>query len=153
MSRESRCDAERAWPMACLFALAVAACSGCYHGDALVDAARSTARNTRLAEIDFGTFQTTLPRDHKTNSFTELKLHIFGTVPRYRVPEINKQLKTEKYRLRHQTLGAVRKATRDEMAEPSLTQLRARIEAVVNEVLSDTPVKSIGFYEVSLRQR
>jgi flagellar basal body-associated protein FliL len=74
-------------------------------------------------------------------------------VPRYRVPDVEKRLKVEEYRLRHETLGAVRSATRDELAEPSLTQLRERIEKVVNEILEDAPVKSIGFYEMSLRQR
>jgi hypothetical protein len=119
----------------------------------LVQQARSSAVKTRLAEIDFGTFRTTLPRDRKTESFTELELHIFGTVPRYRVQEIKQQLKVEEYRLRHETLAAVRTATRDELAEPSLAQLRQRIEQVVNTVLNDAPVKDIGFYQVTLRER
>jgi hypothetical protein len=108
---------------------------------------------TRLAEVDFGTFQTTLPRAGDPHALTELKVHVFGTVPRYRVPEVKKQLKIEEYRLRAQTLTAVRQATRQELAEPSLVQLRARIERVVNEILAEAPVKSIGFYEVTLRQR
>jgi hypothetical protein len=130
-----------------------AACGGCYDGEALVQAARSSALKTRLAEVDFGMYRTTLPRDARTQTITELKLHVFGTVPRYRVPEIEKRLKAEEYRLRHTTLGAVRKATREELAEPSFTQLRERIEQVVNEILEDSPVKSIGFYEVSLREK
>jgi hypothetical protein len=136
-----------------LVVLGLAACPGCYDGEVLVQQARSSAVKTRLAEIDFGTFRTTLPRDRKNNSFTELELHIFGTVPRYRVPEIKQQLKVEEYRLRHETLAAVRTATRDELAEPSLAQLRQRIEQVVNAVLSDAPVKAIGFYQVTLRER
>jgi hypothetical protein len=127
--------------------------AGCYDGEALVQQARSSAVKTRLAEIDFGTFQTTLPRDTQTSALTELKIHVFGTVPRYRVPDITKQLKVEGYRLRAETLKAVRHATREELAEPSLTQLRRRIERVVNEVLAEAPVKSIGFYEVTLHQR
>ncbi len=127
--------------------------AGCYDRDALVQTARSSAVTTRLAEVDLGTFQTSLPRDRAADSATALKLHIFGTVPRYRVPEIKKQLKVEEYRLRAETLGAVRKATRDELAEPSLAQLRERIERVVNGILTDAPVKTIGFYEVSLRQK
>jgi hypothetical protein len=134
-------------------AFGMAACTGCYDGEALVEAARSTALKTRLAEVDFGKFQTTLPRDRKTNSLTELQLHIFGTAPRYRVPAIEQQLRAEEFRLRHATLAAVRTATREELAEPNLLQLRARIERVVNGVLTDAPVKSVGFYEVTLRQR
>jgi hypothetical protein len=156
MERLKQDTTDQAMRAVCIFVLLLAilaACSGCYDGEALVHAARSSALKTRLAEVDFGSYRTTLPRDEKTQSFTELKLHIFGTVPRYRVHEIEKRIKAEEYRLRHETLGAVRTTTREELAEPSLTQLRERIEKVVNEILEEAPVKSIGFYEVSLRQR
>jgi hypothetical protein len=136
-----------------IVAMVLAACPGCYDGDALVSEARSAALNTRLAEVDFGTFRTTLPCDRSNNSFTDLELHIFGTVPRYHVLAVKKKLRTEEYRLRHETLAAVRTATRDELAEPSLVELRARIERVVNAIFDDAPVKSIGFYQVTLRQR
>jgi hypothetical protein len=156
MERANSASANKALAAVGLFVailVVLAACSGCYDGEVLVQAARSSALKTRLAEVDLGLYQTTLPRDQKTQLLTELKLHVFGTVPRYRVPDVEKRLKVEEYRLRHETLGAVRTATRDELAEPSLTQLRERIEKVVNEILEDTPVSSIGFYEVSLRQR
>lgn len=133
--------------------LALAVFTGCYDDDALVQAARTSAATNRLAEVDLGTFQTTLPRDPQTHTFTELKLHVFGTVPRYRQSDVTKQLKAEDYRVQAATLGAVRAASRDELAEPSLAKLRARIERVMNEVLADKPVKSVGFYEVSLRQQ
>jgi hypothetical protein len=141
------------WTCRCaLVAIGLAGAAGCYSSEALVEAARSKGVKTRLAEVDLGTFQTTLPRDQDTTLLTELKLHVFGAVPRYRVPEIENQLKAEEYRLRAETLTAVRTATREELAEPNLTQLRERIERVVNEILKDAPVKSVGFYEVSLRQ-
>jgi len=141
-----------------MLALATAAfvsglCSGCYDGEVLVNQARSAALNTRLAEVDLGKFQTTLPRHPDSRSLTELDMHIFGTVPRYRVPEIEKQLKTEEYRLRYETLVALRKSTREELSEPSLAQLRTRIEDVVNGILADAPIKTIGFYAVTMRQR
>ena len=136
-----------------IVAIALLASAGCYDGEALVHAARSSAVKTRLSEVDFGNFQTTLPRDPATGVITELKLHVFGTVPRYRESEVNKQLKAEEYRVRAETLGAVRAVSRDELAEPSLTKLRARIERVMNEILAEKPVKSVGFYEVTLRQR
>jgi flagellar basal body-associated protein FliL len=136
-----------------LLCLAAACGGGCYDGEALVEAARSSALKTHLAEVDFGSYRTTLPRDAKTHTITELKLRVFGTVPRYRVSDIEKRVKAEEYRLRHQTLSALRTTTRDELAEPSFKELRKRIEKVVNEILDDAPVKSIGFYEVSLRER
>jgi hypothetical protein len=156
MERANQDCAKQALAAVALFVLlllALAACSGCYDGKALIRAARSSALKTRLAEVDLGSYQTTLPRDPQTQLLTDLKLHVFGTVPRYRVPDVQMRLQVEEYRLRHETLSAVRTATRDELAEPNLAQLRERIEKVVNKILDDAPVKSIGFYEVSLRQR
>ncbi len=127
--------------------------AGCYDGEALVREARSTALSTRLAEVDLGKFQTTLPRVASSDSLTDLDLHIFGTVPRHRLSALKTQIKVDDYRLRHELLAAVRGATPEELAEPSLAQLRERIEHVVNAILSDAPVKSIGFYQVTLRQR
>jgi hypothetical protein len=128
-------------------------CSSCYDGELLVRDARSTAVNTRLAEVDLGRFLTTLPRDPKNNAFTELEVHLFATVPRSRVAAVKKRLKAEEYRLRHDLLAGVRGATTQELTEPSLARLRARIERIVNAVLGDTSVNSIGFYQVTLRRR
>jgi flagellar basal body-associated protein FliL len=141
------------WLFVMILLAMAAACGGCYDSEKLVQAARSSALKTRLVEVDFGTFQTTLPRDGKDQVFAEIKLHVFGTVPRYRVPDIEKRLKAEEYRLRHETLSALRTSTRDELAEPDLARLRERIEKVVNEIFADSPVKSIGFYQISLRER
>jgi hypothetical protein len=133
--------------------LAIAFSSGCYDGDLLVLEARSAAHNTRLAEVDLGHFLTTLPRDRKNNSFTDLEVHLFATVPHSRVSSVKRQLAMEEYRLRHDLLAAVRGATSEELTEPSLAQLRQRVEKVIDAILADQPVKSIGFYQVSLRQR
>jgi hypothetical protein len=130
--------------------LGIGLCAGCYDAEALVSQARSAALNTRLAEVDLGSFRTTLPRNPDSAALTELELHIFGMVPRYRVPALEQQLKEEEYRLRHETLAAVRRSTRDELAEPSLTRLRSRLENVVNGILAEAPVKSIGFYDVKV---
>ena len=131
------------------FALSIA--GGCYDGEALLKQAQSTALNTSLAEIDLGEFSTTLPRDLDTGRYTSIDLHIFGTVPRSRLSEVKKQLKYDNYRLRHETLTAVRRSTRDELTDPTLAKLRARIEQVVNQVLADAPVKGIGFYQLTVR--
>jgi hypothetical protein len=94
-----------------------------------------------------------MPREPQTSSATELIMHIFGTVPRYRVPEIEKQLEADGFRLRHETLSAVRHATPEELSEPNLDKLRTRLEKVVNQNLKEAPVKSIGFYEVRMGTR
>jgi hypothetical protein len=141
------------WVSRCaLVGLSCSLFGGCYEGKVLVAQARSAALNTRLAEVDLGTFHTTLPRDKNSISLTEMRLHIFGTVPRYRVPAIEKQLKTEAYRLRHETLVAVRRSTPEELADPNLTRLRQRIEQIVNGILEEGPVKTIGFYDFALRR-
>ena len=134
-----------------LLAVSLALCAGCYDGSEMVKQAQTVALKTRLAEVDLGKFQTTLPRDPVTNHFTALDIHIFGTVPRYQLAAVTKQLKADEYRVRHETLAAIRKSSREELAEPTFAQLRARIEKVVNEVLKDAPVKEVGFYQVTLR--
>jgi hypothetical protein len=78
-------------------------------------------------------------------------LHIFGTVPRYKLAAVTRQLKTDEYRVRYETLTAVRQSTREELAEPNLAQLRARIEKVVNQLLADAPIQDIGFYQLTMR--
>jgi hypothetical protein len=136
---------------AAILAVVLALCTGCYDGSEMVKQAQSAALKTRLAEIDLGKFQTTLPRDPVTNRFTAVDIHIFGTVPRYRLAAVTKQLKGDGYRVRHEMLAAVRKSTREELAEPAFSQLRARIEKVVNGVLEDAPVKEVGFYQLTMR--
>src|SRR5215211_8881942 len=136
---------------AAILALALVLCAGCYDGSEMVKQAQSAALKTRLAEIDLGKFTTTLPRDPVTNRFTAVDIHIFGTVPRYRLAAVTKQLKADEYRVRHETLAAVRKSTHEELAEPTFAQLRARIEKVVNGVLEDAPVKEVGFYQLTMR--
>jgi hypothetical protein len=136
-----------------LVGFALALCAGCYDGKALVREARSSAVPTRLAEIDLGKFLTTLPRDQKDSSFTDLEVHLFATVPRSRLSAAKKHLQAEEYRLRHELLAAIRSAPREELAEPSLKLLRRRVEQVVNPILGDTTANSIGFYAVTLRRR
>jgi len=131
--------------------LAFSLCAGCYDGDALINEVRSAALRTRLVEVDLGSYRTTMPRKRHESEATEIQLHIFGTVPRYRIPEIEKQLQSDGYRLRHETLAAVRESTAEELAEPNLTALRTRLEEVLNAALPDAPVKSVGFYEVQMR--
>jgi flagellar basal body-associated protein FliL len=124
---------------------------GCYDGNALVRQAQSTAINSSMAEVDLGEYRTTLPRDNQSGVFTSIEVHIFGTVPRSRLSEVKKQLRSDEFRVRHETLAAVRQSSRDELSEPTLAKLRARIEDVVNRVLADAPLKEIGFYQLTVR--
>ena len=138
-----------AWSL--VLALAVCLVSGCYDGTALLKNAQSAALNTTLAEVDLGEFRTTLPRDPSTGTFTTLEMHIFGTVPQARLAAVERQLKNDEYRLRHETLTAVRQSSSEDLGDPSLSKIRTRIEEVVNKVLADAPVEGIGFYQLTLR--
>jgi hypothetical protein len=131
--------------------LAVGLMNGCYDGSALLKQAQSTALSTTLAEVDLGTFQTTLPRDPDTGRFMSVDLHIFGTVPRSRLSAVQRQLGSDEYRMRHETLSAVRQSTSEELSDPTFTKLRTRLEQVVNKVLADSPIKEVGFYQLTLR--
>ena len=124
------------------------ACVGCYDGDKLVEQVLSKATQMRLEEIDLGTYRTTMPRDPVTANFTDMQFRIFGNVPRYRLEEMQEQLDEAVYLLRHETLTAVRQATPEELTDPDLSQLRQRLIEVVNGVLGEDKIDSIGFAEV-----
>lgn len=141
----------RYWPGVALVLASLASISGCYDGQALLKQAEAAALSTTSAEVDLGIFQTTLPRDPKTGLFATVEIHLFGTVPRARLSAVNKQLEIDDYRLRHELLIAMRTSTREELSDPALASLRARIKEVVNKVLADAPVKEIGFYQITLR--
>jgi hypothetical protein len=53
--------------------------------------------------------------------------------------------------MRHELLAAVRRSTRDELADPALPNLRARVLKVANQILTDAPVKEVGFYQLTVR--
>jgi hypothetical protein len=140
------------WQLAFRAALAtgVVSWAGCYDSGALLDQVRSEALRSQTHEIDLGTYRTTMPRDRATNSFVEMELRVFGTVPQYRIPAIEKQLKADGYLLRAATIAAMRETTPQELAEPDLGQLRARLTQVANHVLTDAPLQTIGFEHVRI---
>lgn len=136
-----------------LLVLGATLLAGCYDGESLVREARSATTSPRLAEVDLGIFQVTLPRDPRSGLWTDLNLHIFGTVPRSRRSAVKKQLQANEYLLRHETLAALRGTDAEELTDPELAQLRQRVQRVVNELFPDTPVQSIGFYQITLTKR
>jgi hypothetical protein len=126
------------------------ACVGCFDAHALVEQVRTDALRNRLHEVDLGTYRTTMPRDPKTNLLMQMELHLFGTVPQYRIRSIEERLDADGYRLRYETLAAIRETSGDELAEPDLTHLRSRLTQVVNNVLTDAPVKTIGIQDLKI---
>ncbi len=134
-------------------ALSLAISTGCYDSKALVDQVRSDALRSQTHEIDLGLYRTTMPRDLNTNLLTEIELRLFGTVPQYKFPAIKKQLKADSYKLRHDTLVAIRQTTAEELGEPNLGQLRTRLMQVANNVLEDAPIKSIGVENIRIMEK
>jgi hypothetical protein len=136
--------------IAAILAVCIAMCAGCYDSAALLDQVRTDALRSRMHEVDLGFYRTTMPRDLTNDAFVEMELRMFGTVPQYRVADIERQLKADGYRLRFETLAAIRQTTAEELAEPDLGQLRDRLTLVVNHVLTDSPIKSVGFKHVRI---
>ena len=134
-------------------ALGMALTAGCYNSKALVNQVRSNALRSQTHEIDLGRYRTTMPRDPITNTLTEIDLHLFGTVPQYKIPAIEKQLKADSYKLRYDTLVAIRKTTADELGEPDLGQLRARLMQVANSVIKDAPIQAIGVEKIRIVEK
>ena len=131
----------------------VLACSGCYDSQALVDQVRTDALRGETHEIDLGRYRTTMPRDPITSTITEVELHLFGTVPLYKIPAIEEQLKAGRYKLRYDTLVAIRETTAEELGEPDLGKLRARLMQVANNVLEGAPIQSIGVEKIRIVEK
>lgn len=140
-----------AWGASCALCLVVA--TGCYNSKALVAQVRSEALRGQTHEIDLGLYRTTLPRDPNTNTLTEIELRMYGTVPQYKIPIIEKQLKADDYKLRYDMLVAIRKTTAEELGEPNLGQLRTRMMKVANGVLKDAPIQAIGVEKIRIAEK
>jgi len=136
-----------------LCALGLVVLVGCYDSNALVDQVRSTALRSQTHEIDLGLYRTTMPRDPITSTLTEIELRLFGTVPLYKIPAIEEQLKADGFKLRYDTLVAIRKTTAEELGEPSLGQLRARLMQVANDVIKDAPIQAIGVEKIRIVEK
>jgi hypothetical protein len=149
--RQSTTNGCRARLFAC--AVSLVAAVGCYDSKALVDQVRSDALRSQTHEINLGLYRTTMPRDPITNTLTEIELRLFGTVPQYKIPAIEKQLKADGYKLRYETLVAIRKTTAEELGEPNLGQLRTRLMKVANGVIKDAPIQSIGVEKIRIAEK
>jgi hypothetical protein len=127
-----------------LAATGLVACGGCYDSHALLEQVKTDAQRNQLHEVDLGFYRTTMPHEASGPGLAAVEVQLFGTVPQYRISAIEKQLKADNYRLRFETIEAIRSASRDELAEPDLTRLRARLTKVANGVLEDAPIQSLG---------
>lgn len=132
-----------------LAALALSA-PGCYDPNVMIERVRNDAIQSRLEEVDLGEHHVTLPRDLASNEMTEVIVSLYGTSVRYRIGDIKKKMKGDESLLKQNVLVALRETTNTELAEPRLSQLRERLLVGVNAVLGDTPIETVGFYDIRL---
>lgn len=122
--------------------------SGCYSSDSLVKRVRNHAIRTRIDEVDLGEFRVTLPRNAQTGEMTEIDVRLYGEAFRYKINEIEDELEAKAPFVEDHTLRVLRETTRQELSEPDLVQLRDRLLDSMNEMLTDAPLTSVGFYDV-----
>lgn len=134
-------------------AAAALSLAGCYNSSALLKEVRSHALRSETHEISLGLYRTTMPRDPNSNVLTEIELRLFGTVPQYKISAIEEQLEADAPKLRFETLKAIRETTADELGEPSLGKLRARLMQVANGVIKDAPIQSIGVEKIRIAEK
>lgn len=129
-------------------AIVCATAVGCYDGDTLVQRVRDRAIRTRLEEIDLGAFRVTLPRNLGNSEVMEVDVHLFGEMPRYKIPDAEKQLEERAYLLHDRTLATLRDLDPADLTQPDLPQLREKMLVTVNGVLDDPAIKSIGIRDL-----
>ena len=115
---------------------------------------RSDALRSQTHEIDLGLFRTTMPRDPITSTLTEIELRLFGTVPQYKIPAIEKQLKADGPKLRSDTLVAIRETTAEELGEPNLGPAPHSADGESpTSVLKDAPIQAIGVEKIRIVEK
>jgi hypothetical protein len=133
-----------------VFVVAAIGCAGCYARQSLIESAGAEVSRSGLEEIDLGAFRTSMPRAGMAGRSTEISFRVFANVPHYRSNDLAKRIQAEEYRLRFETLAAVRQTTREELDDPKLSVFRGRIEKVTNSVLDDASIDSIGLADLQL---
>ncbi|MEM6331148.1 MAG: flagellar basal body-associated FliL family protein [Planctomycetota bacterium] len=136
-----------------IIAVLLAAASGCYNGDALVDRVRNDALRHRLEEIDLGRYSITMPQDMETSETVEVEMHLFGSIARYKQKAVDELLDADQPMLRHRAVMAVRTSGPEDFTDPDLTDLRGRLLEAVNGMLEEPAVQSVGFREIRFVRR
>ncbi|QDV76186.1 flagellar basal body-associated FliL family protein [Botrimarina mediterranea] len=121
---------------------------GCFNSEKLVERVRNNAIRTRIDEVKLGQYRVTLPRNPQTGEMAEVDVKVYGETLRYKINEIEDELKSRAPEIEDRTLQVLRETSREELADPNLVTLRERLLTSMNEVLTGAPLKSIGFYQV-----
>jgi hypothetical protein len=133
----------------CAAALLVA---GCYDGAVLVDRVRKHVISNRIEEVPLGSFRVTLPRDNRTTQTPVVEVRLFGETLRRDRADIERQLKQRAFLVHDRAMTTLRRATREELYEPSLDKLRGRLLKAINDSLDDAPLTAVGISDFRLIQ-
>ncbi len=135
---------------ACLLLVAsVVVCTGCYNGEVLIERAKHNAVQTRLVEIDLGSYRVTMPQDERNAVMTEVDIHLFGETKRYQSDEVKDELEQKQYIIQDETATTLRAFDPQKLTDPDLEELRAELLTTMNEVLA-TNLEDIGFYNIRI---
>ena len=137
---------DRRRPFAALIVTSALMTSGCYNGDALLQAHSESIEVIHMEEIDLGAFQVTLPHILGNAHDSVVEFHAFGRVESTDRSAVQHVLDTRGAELRSRMLLSVRGMHDAAFDEPRLTALRQTIAGAINGALDEKLVKKVGFY-------
>jgi hypothetical protein len=125
--------------------------SGCFNADRLIAARRDAANGYKLAEVDLGEFHVTLPKLPGAEGGGVVEFHLFGQVANRDKSTVIEQIELRQPELRYRVLLSVRNLDQQRIDEPRLSKLRESMAKVVNEMLGEELIQSVGFFRFAYR--
>ena len=103
-------------------------------------------------EVRLGEFKVPI-RKTDTNTTIAVFCEVFVTVRGADLEDFELRLAERQARLRQELLVAIRRTTREELAEPSLAQLKKRLRAAVVSVIDAPTFQRLGFVSFNHAER
>ena len=128
--------------MVCM-ATVCAPLAGCFNAESMIESRRAGALSV---EVDLGKFRISLPQPAETTAVAEIQFHAFGQVAHRNLNFVEESLEKNGPEIRHRLLLATRQLKPHEIEDPGLVSLRLHIASVLNELLPDEPLQTVGFY-------
>lgn len=112
----------------------------------MINARRDIAVLARLEEVDLGKFSLTLPQPTGSDQLAEIQFHAFGQVANRDLSKVTETIEELGPEFRHRLLMAIRQFNLSDLEESDLTMLKEKITEVVNEMLPEASLHSVGLY-------